>query len=664
MSPAETITREFRGTWHGQYGVIPTPGHSDKDRGTKVVDSEDGSVAFFSYNGVGDEWRELKDECRRRGLIPERDQAPAWRVTGTYEFCDAAGTVLYRTRRHEHPEKPKRYTAERPDGKGGWVNGIVDVPRVLYRLPELLAADPTEPVYFVEGERKADKLAELGFVATAIAFGAKGWRKEYARALAGRTVLILPDNDEPGHQFADKVSATLSAEGAAVAVIKLPWLPPKGDIMDWRGTADELRALALEALNPAAALNAPAETFPLCDLALWATTEPAAKPFAVERFIPKGEVTLASGVGGSNKSLLGQQLCTCYAAGTPLLGLHTAGGATLYLTAEDDERELHWRQAHIARALSLPLEGLIGQLHLTSIRGRLDNQLATFASDGRMSITPALQILKATIAATGAKLIVLDNVAHLFGGNENDRAQVTGFVNALYGLCNEFDSSVVLIAHPNKAGDDYSGSTAWPNAVRSHIVIRRPEGAADPDLRQLSVAKANYARTGDEIAFRWHDFALILDTDLPADTRAELAANAMASGDNLVFLTCLEAATRQGLRLSANVSPSYAPTTFEGMPEARGLKKDRLAAAMKRLLSLGKIEQTRFRDTAKGRDTAALIIVDQTTPHARPNASRTLSPHAPARPPEPPPHTYASTTYSDGAALGAAAPPDDGEDLA
>ena len=104
--------------------------------------------------------------------------------------------------------------------------------------------------------------------------------------------------------------------------------------------------------------------------------------------------------------------------------------------------------------------------------------------------------------STGATLVILDNVAHLFAGNENDRVHVTAFVNALYALCNEHGCAIVLVAHPNKAGDDYSGSTAWLNAVRSHIVIRRPEGAIDPDERELVSPKANYARAGQRLCHR------------------------------------------------------------------------------------------------------------------------------------------------------------------
>lgn len=633
-SRAQDITRHFRGDWRGSYGLIPTPGHSAKDRGTKVCDTDDGDVVFNSFNG-GD-WREVRDECRRASLLPdrpERDQANAWRETGHYEYRAADGTLLYRTVRREKPGKPKQFMAQRPDGRGGWTNGLPkDVRRVLYRLPELAPAisraarrdEDLPTVFLVEGERKADKLASWGLLATAVAFGAQGWRADYAEDLAGCTVVILPDNDEPGRGFADRARKDLEAQRARIAVVDLPGLPLKGDIIDWRGTKDELLALVKATTDGD---QPEPETFPLADLSAWASTPPEPKRFLMSGFLPEREVTLFTGAGGTNKSTFGLQLCACAAAGLPMLGVPVAACPSLYITAEDDDQENHWRLTKIARTLGTSLERLKGRLGVVSLRGRLNNELATFDAEGRIHVEQAYRTLRVTLEKTGARLLVLDNVGHLFVGNENDRGQVTGFVNLLYQLCRELDVTVVLIAHPNKAGDSYSGSTAWLNAVRSQIVLQRPEGNPDPDARLLTLGKANYARPDQQIAFRWHDFALVLDTDLSEERRAEIAANVAASGDNAAFLACLEERTRDGLVVSPNVSPNYAPSQFKDMPAAQGIGKERLRKAMERLLSLGTIEVFDHENRGKGRSVKALRIASPDVPGRFPgrfpNASRT-----------------------------------------
>lgn len=588
MSDLRQFADFLGGEVRGDSVYFPAPGHSALDRGMslKLDPTAPDGLLINSFNG-GDPLA-VKDMLRAKGVLPERERArgDSWRVAGVYEFTDESGAALYRTRRHEHPAKPKRFTVERPDGRGGWIDKLGDTRRVLYRLPELIAADPAQPVYLVEGERKADKLAAMGLTATAIAFGGKSWRAGYAEPLAGRTVAILPDNDAPGLEFAERARGDIVAAGGKAFLVELPGLPPKGDIIDWAGTADELLALT------EATINAPGETFPLLDLAALADTRPEPRAFALDRFIPAGELTLFTGPGGAGKSLFAQQLATSIAAGHQFLGVNAMHGRTLYLTAEDDERELHWRQDHIARRLGVPL-ALMG-LHLASLRGRLGNELCTFDVEGRLRPSPAFAVLCDTIRAAAATFVILDNVAHLFAGNENDRGQVTQFTNLLNRLARDTGATILLVAHPNKAGDSYSGSTAWLNAVRSQIRLdwqRDSEGGiADPDARELKLGKANYARAGETLAFRWHDFALILEEELPTDQRADLAANLQANAENDGFMRCLATATASRRAVSHNPGVNYAPTVFARMTEGKGFTRQAYEHAFERLWHLGRIE--------------------------------------------------------------------------
>lgn len=585
MTTAQAITKHYGGDWCGNHGAFPTPGHSRADRGMTVKDAPDApdGILIHSFNG-GDPLA-VKDECRRVGLLPERQRSNdnRRREVGHFDYVDSHGEVVYRTVRIEEVGKRKRFEAQRPDGRGGWAKGIGDAPRVLYRLSDIEAAkrDQDKPVVvLVEGERKADKLASWGFVATSCAFGCKGWRKQYAETLAGCVVVILPDNDDEGRAFADKAAVDIERAGGEPRVVELPDLPPKGDIIDWTGSPADFDAL----------INPPAETFALADLAAWERSEPKPKGFIMPGYIPSRELTLATGAGGANKSTFGQQLATCVAGGVPMLGIDVMTGNALYITAEDDEDRLHWMQAHICKALGVSLSSLSGKLHLASLRGRLGNEIATFDVEGKLRPSPSFSILRATIERTDARLVVLDNAAHLFAGNENDRQQVTAFVNLLYSLCQDLGATVVLVAHSNKAGDSYSGSTAWLNAVRSQIVLGRPDDTHDPDERILTLGKANYARQGQELRFRWHDFALRLDDDLPADTRKEMAANLKASAVNERFLQCLAKTKEERRAVSLSTAASnYAPRVFAKMTLGKGYSDRDYAEALERLLHLGTI---------------------------------------------------------------------------
>ena len=279
------------------------------------------------------------------------------------------------------------------------------------------------------------------------------------------------------------------------------------------------------------------------DLVVLASRPAEPKAFKIERIAPVGEVTLFTGPGSGGKSLLGQQFATASAAGLSCLGLAIEPGPAIYLTCEDSPAELHWRQEHLCRSLGTDMASLAGKLHLASLRGALDNVLGTWTDKGDLEPSDTYKRLAATIRTAGAGLVVLDNVAHLFPGNENDRGEVTRFVNLLNRLAGETGAAIILIGHPNKSGDSYSGSTAWLNAVRSQVTIdyeRDSEGAVlDPDARVLTVGKANYTRKGEAVRFRWHEWAYVLESDLPHDTQAEIAETIKIAAGNEIFLRCL-----------------------------------------------------------------------------------------------------------------------------
>ena len=414
-----------------------------------------------------------------------------------------------------------------------------------------------------------------------------------------------------------------------------------------------------------------ASLLPILDLAALSNVRAKAVAFVIERLAPAGEVTLFTGPGSAGKSLLGQQLCTVSAGALgSCLGLAVAAGPAIYATCEDTAEHLHFRQERLCEALNVPMVSLADKLHLVSLRGELDNELEGRDEKGNYSPSAAYDRLAATIKATGAKLVVLDNVAHLFSGNENDRHDVTQFVNLLNRLARDTGAAVLLIGHPPKSSNplavahDYSGSTAWLNAVRSQIKIDTPRDAdgsvLDRDARVLTIGKANYAPKGDGINFRWHDWAFVRDDDLPTDTRAEIDKVIRANGENDAFLRCLRARTEQGAgrEVGPAPGPNYAPSQFEGMPEAKGYKKAVLKRAMDRLFAIGKIESATVERPGKSGQKTIIFEV----PEPSPNASRTPFPNPPEPPPERPrTHTHISKDISGAGPDGP--PPLDDDDL-
>lgn len=346
----------------------------------------------------------------------------------------------------------------------------------------------------------------------------------------------------------------------------------------------DVAGVDLDELAEAAAANA----IPTLDLAQLADLDPQPKRFIVPKFAPAGEVSLFTGPGSAGKSLLSQQIATAIAAGVQTLRLDFNKSAAIYVTCEDDAEQLHWRQKHICAALGVDMRSLDGSLYLASLRGGLDNALGTEGTNGEFTLGKAYHRLQSLVKQTGASFVALDNVAHLFTGNENDRGQVTRFVNALNRLAGDTGAAIILLGHPNKSGDNYSGSTAWLNAVRSQFTV---EHDLQTDLRTVTSSKANYSRKGDAIRFAWVDWAFVHEDDLPPETAKAIRETAKATSENEAFLACLAKSNEQRRNVSHNRNVgNFAPKAFAKMPEAKGMKEIAFEAAMERLLSSGEIE--------------------------------------------------------------------------
>jgi RecA-family ATPase len=183
---------------------------------------------------------------------------------------------------------------------------------------------------------------------------------------------------------------------------------------------------------------------------------------------------------------------------------------------------------------------------------------------------------------------------------------VTAFVNLLNRLAGDTGAAVLLVGHPNKSGDGYSGSTAWLNAVRSQLLLTHDQ---DTDERLLMSCKANYSRNGTEVRFHWHEWAFLRSDDLAPSARDQYAEIGRANVENEAFLRCLRVRNDQGVERGVGPSPgpNYAPSQFERMSEARGIEKKALAKAMERLFGLGVIS-TQVVDRPGKSDKKTIIV--------------------------------------------------------
>lgn len=234
-------------------------------------------------------------------------------------------------------------------------------------------------------------------------------------------------------------------------------------------------------------------------------------PHVVAKHVPKGEVTLFAGHGSAGKSYIVLLILIHVALGMPFGALATTRTKVLFYSAEDDKHEMLRRVAKICRALSINQSALNGWLFLMDV-SELDPTLYRVSARGDTTFMPMLDSLTTFVQEHDIGLTVIDNASDTFDGNEIARSQVRAFIRSLRVRLARPDRAVILLAHVSKAAahnkktalatdEDYSGSTAWHNSVRSRLSL----DTDDNGISTLKHLKANKGPKADPISLEWHE---------------------------------------------------------------------------------------------------------------------------------------------------------------
>ena len=413
-----------------------------------------------------------------------------------YVYTNADGEVLVSVRRYNVKDiagnpmlntkgKPKKEF--RPFVEGSPYSKFPDI-RPLYNIPNVLASDR---VIWVEGEKCADALNDVGYTATCTIGGAGALTKKTAHQfdfspLQNKELILWPDNDPAGKKLADLIQDFALAAGAKSVTMLTP---PMGKPEGW----DASDALS-EGYNIENFVNTKAKitktNINLLDESFLVSRFAGAAPeqkFLIDGTFPLGVPILFAAAGDAGKGMMTLDMGMKIASGKPMTntfgGLVKEFGNVVIFTAEDDEAEMHRRVERLD-----PFEERHGYNHDLKIVS-LPNVGGVFAimneSNGEFGTTAEFEkIYEQILQMSNLKLIVFDPLASFVHADVNaDPAAGAALTGLLARMATETGASVLVCHHMTKIKDNaviktpeearnlIRGTTALVDGVRSSFAM-------------------------------------------------------------------------------------------------------------------------------------------------------------------------------------------------
>lgn len=221
--------------------------HDDRNPSLSIWERDDGSVGVKCQAGCDDDRVLAVLGLTGRDLQPDDPRSRTGKgmhIVKTYGYVDDAGAERYQKVRYE----PKDFRIRRLGPNGKWIyrKALEGQPTLVYRQPEVKRAPKGAVIAVAGGEKDADALRDLGYVATCNIDGEGNWRPEHAAHLPdGCRLVVMLDNDKAGEKFGRLVASSMAGRAAWIKLIGFLELAEHGDVSDFLangGTKEELEA--------------------------------------------------------------------------------------------------------------------------------------------------------------------------------------------------------------------------------------------------------------------------------------------------------------------------------------------------------------------------------------------------------------------------------------
>ena len=387
------------------------------------------------------------------------------RIVSVYSYVDASGVEIGQNVRFE----PKTFRWRHRDGDI-WMLGLLSGPIPPYGLARLLEhAD--ELVFDAEGEKDADRINAAGGVCISSYSGHEGHAAQF---LKGRTVFILPDNDDAGRKRAQAKLAAYRAAGITARIIDLPGLADKGDVYDWLDeghTLGDLIRLTEEA--------AQTEASELLAGVTWSDDVQLNRVgrHLVKKVLPTSGIGLLYAPSYVGKTFVAHDIALAVARGIPFAGRHeTASGIAIYIALEDptglNDRHVAHRQVYGVIGARFAFVDYPLQFHNEASVGGLVEKLEAITRH----------------AGTSVSLVIIDTLAKaMVGLDENSAGDMAVAMRGLETIQKATGGCVMAVHHTGK--DPKAGMRGSSAAFAAADFVLRIDSSVQGGMPELWVEK-------------------------------------------------------------------------------------------------------------------------------------------------------------------------------
>jgi hypothetical protein len=392
--------------------------------------------------------------------------------TEHWTYHRANGDEFMRVYRFDLDDGSKQFRPIHPDVNGHWHTGDPSV-LLLYHLPEIRDA---EMVCVLEGEKCCDVVRAMGLTATTSAHGAAAAARSNWAPLAGKNVVLVPDNDKAGERYIAEVAALLQKLDPApqIWVRRLPLDREGDDIEQW--------VQAQGALAPAQLRAA----FDAIETLLWgdvkfATGDAVLRESSADQWLWRSWIPAASICGiaapeGVGKTRTALDLCARIYLGKPWPDKTPMtlprGTKSVWVCADGNHEEV----VNTALNFGMPASGIVFPAPEDDAR-----------SNTCLDDPETLDWIKRAVIEYQAALVVVDSLTLATQQDLCTQKGVAKLVAPLKVLAQELRIAIVLLMHVAREGNALGRRIK--GATRTLIHLEATD-LYDPDRLRLWVEKS------------------------------------------------------------------------------------------------------------------------------------------------------------------------------